>query len=849
MISIVRRVCLLIMSDCSPHQYLYENLIVLNELKPGGSDFVKCIKDDMFTKPNRTAFDQVLFYLCNAYDSVRYMPKVPWPILDRSQERTFRQNTVAFVKEIIKEVPQARIPQFSPSFLSTPGGERLAKFMWKLSLLVLKTVVERESDFVGILHYPTAPAVVPLVESMTESILLEIGKESNDLCQLLIDSSKYAKKLNNEILNQSIEKNRLKNELSEMIQGMERCPLSEMDKSLILNSGREEFMSIIAKWQHLLNKEAEEAKSMLKALQAQSTAVKDCYESVQVFVNSKTMPVVLDASNFPANLKDNNGYVDLAHLITEGAKSATNILKSLSMFGGFQCYELVQPELKSIREKFQEAETSFAETKAGFIELLSASLETMRSPKKINGGLESPLLKGGLQIGNEMLQDAQTNTPPLVFDVHCDISSRICTESSPVDGVVGRMRPFSRVKPNVETSSTPKASLSNSTSGLSIRNLSGKVPHIKSLSQNGPKTLKSSPKLSFYEPLSTVAETPANFCSKQFATSTAYKPSTLAPLSYKAKLALAKPKVSTNGFDKKCSLKTLKGCSPSKSHALGTELHQAANCNVVSKVIPSSNGDNEAKSPLLFKDKAEEKLTKIPISKEGSFKKLKPQYSLEEATLTQADKEVIHSRSSVGAKEENSVLTANLRSSSILQTSQEVISSVLSSPLHKTPQRSQHASMRQSCTNNDVPKIMVNAVGDSFVETFDSPQSSSFGVLSPPSADNSFFSTDMHSEIMVDAPPKFDLDDFGDDISPSGRVSLCPPDVQESEIVTEIAAPAKENSRRQSLQAIIHRYRELVASSKQHEVKVALPSSPEIDPSPEDVPMDLEISFGDIELN
>lgn len=56
----------------------------------------------MFLKPNRTAFDQVLYYLCSTYDPVRYLPKVPWPILERSQERTFRQNTVSFVKDIIK---------------------------------------------------------------------------------------------------------------------------------------------------------------------------------------------------------------------------------------------------------------------------------------------------------------------------------------------------------------------------------------------------------------------------------------------------------------------------------------------------------------------------------------------------------------------------------------------------------------------------------------------------------------------------------------------------------------------------------------------------------------------------
>ena len=56
----------------------------------------------MFVQPNRTGFIHVLHYLCTTYDAVRYAPTVPWPILDRDHERTFRQNTASFVKEVIK---------------------------------------------------------------------------------------------------------------------------------------------------------------------------------------------------------------------------------------------------------------------------------------------------------------------------------------------------------------------------------------------------------------------------------------------------------------------------------------------------------------------------------------------------------------------------------------------------------------------------------------------------------------------------------------------------------------------------------------------------------------------------
>lgn len=152
----------------------------------------------------------------------------------------------------------------------------------------------------------------------------------------------------------------------------------------------------------------------------------------------------------------------------------------------------------------------------------------------------------------------------------------------------------------------------------------------------------------------------------------------------------------------------------------------------------------------------------------------------------------------------------------------------------------------------EVPKMKISecSINESI---FDSPRLS-LGMSSPPaSADGSFFSTDLPD----DNPPAalsvshFDLN-FEDEISPSGRVSLCPPsDMPETsklkeragvEGATAVEAPpaTRVDPKRKSLLAIIHRYHELVASSKQCEIQQVSPPSSPIDLSSEDVSIGID---------
>lgn len=150
------------------------------------------------------------------------------------------------------------------------------------------------------------------------------------------------------------------------------------------------------------------------------------------------------------------------------------------------------------------------------------------------------------------------------------------------------------------------------------------------------------------------------------------------------------------------------------------------------------------------------------------------------------------------------------------------------------------------------PEIVVS--NTAHASEFDSPLSSSI-LFSPASADNSFFNdSDCKERTSIGPAPKFDLEFDDDEISPSGRVSLCPSnDVEEPSKVIEPLSNApkadvlevpKPSSKRRSLQAIISRYRDLVASSKAYEpVKVSPPSSPEPDLSEEDPKLDISLNL------
>lgn len=166
-----------------------------------------------------------------------------------------------------------------------------------------------------------------------------------------------------------------------------------------------------------------------------------------------------------------------------------------------------------------------------------------------------------------------------------------------------------------------------------------------------------------------------------------------------------------------------------------------------------------------------------------------------------------------------------------IQKTKEAVLGVKSPQLIKTPVRSLVVSSENLKLERSGPKLATPAIAVCS-DPFDSPQTSC-EVFSPPSANNSFFSMDAEMEFPVPSVPKFELD-FDDDISPSGRVSLCPPIVEKvveetSESAAQSETSEKPSSRRKSVNALINRYRDLVASFKPSEPQLSPPLSPETD--------------------
>jgi len=115
-----------------------EYLILLFLFQPQGA----------FSKPNRTAFENVLHFLIKAYDPQLCRSVITsWPIIERkTQERIFRREVVVAVTKIASEEVDFGLPAFSQSFLSSPGGERLEIFFWKFSALSLRAVLQRHGE-------------------------------------------------------------------------------------------------------------------------------------------------------------------------------------------------------------------------------------------------------------------------------------------------------------------------------------------------------------------------------------------------------------------------------------------------------------------------------------------------------------------------------------------------------------------------------------------------------------------------------------------------------------------------------------------------------------------------------
>lgn len=117
---------------------LYKNLYVLSIEYPPDGNFKNIFKINMFEKPNKEAFHEVVYYLLKTLNPDVIKEKLPsWPILDKQSEAKFRDEVLRYINEINSKYENADVPSIMKSHLITPSGYNFIMFMFKLSQLVL----------------------------------------------------------------------------------------------------------------------------------------------------------------------------------------------------------------------------------------------------------------------------------------------------------------------------------------------------------------------------------------------------------------------------------------------------------------------------------------------------------------------------------------------------------------------------------------------------------------------------------------------------------------------------------------------------------------------------------------
>lgn len=126
------------------HAQLHANIHALTLLYPPDDEFKRVFQKDMFSKNNKAAFQQIVYYLLHLLEPETIKVKVPsWPIYTPKQEAQFRTEIMKYINELHVLYEYGNVPTIMASHLISPGGYRFAKFVLKLTQLVMSVVLQR----------------------------------------------------------------------------------------------------------------------------------------------------------------------------------------------------------------------------------------------------------------------------------------------------------------------------------------------------------------------------------------------------------------------------------------------------------------------------------------------------------------------------------------------------------------------------------------------------------------------------------------------------------------------------------------------------------------------------------
>ncbi|KAL7287728.1 hypothetical protein TKK_0018114 [Trichogramma kaykai] len=231
-------------------QEFHRNVALLAELVAPHDEFKKHFKEGMFDKPNTLGFIHVSYYLLTVlYKDAK--SKVQWPVICKQTENKFRNDVRECLMVISGENPDLNFPPIFASHLLLARGSKFLLIMWKFSLAVMRTYLQREHHTV----LPFAPKSGPCSE-LTKTFLKNVSQQNKDL---ISNYRKERENIQNETKDfQSQQQQwqtclkdatlRKKEELKEVIN---KAPVNESAKRKLLDVTNNE---IIEMWLSFINK-------------------------------------------------------------------------------------------------------------------------------------------------------------------------------------------------------------------------------------------------------------------------------------------------------------------------------------------------------------------------------------------------------------------------------------------------------------------------------------------------------------------------------------------------------------------------------------------------------------------
>ncbi|KOC68338.1 hypothetical protein WH47_03496 [Habropoda laboriosa] len=125
----------------------HRNVLLLSQVIQPSDEFKKHFREGMFDKPNTAGFLHVSYYLLTIHDSDRFKRIVEWPVNCKKAEATYRNNVKDYLISLSAENPDIGFPNILMSHLIHAGGRKFTIIMWKLSQVVIRRYITRETTY------------------------------------------------------------------------------------------------------------------------------------------------------------------------------------------------------------------------------------------------------------------------------------------------------------------------------------------------------------------------------------------------------------------------------------------------------------------------------------------------------------------------------------------------------------------------------------------------------------------------------------------------------------------------------------------------------------------------------